>query len=331
MKQPLGSSGAVWTRSRAAVLVGLIAGSMAAGAKPVLVVDGDADGVSDEHDDCPYSLPGEAVDGHGCGIAGDADADGVSDAADLCPYTDDRAVADSDGCALDDDFDGIANGLDLCPTPALGERDDRRGCEPGSTVPGKPANRSTAQASPRTATPPSSAPVARPVTPAPKPAPAQLQAPAAAPTVARAPSAPPAPAQLSAPAPASSPTPAIDASTPAPQPHVPGAVEVAESLAEIGFDAHSATLTAAARGRVLALAAEVQPRLASMPGTMLRLAGHYHIEEKSILEGLRSAAIRDALVAAGIPASRIRIDAVSDARRRDGSGRRVSVQFLMTR
>lgn len=345
MKQPLASSGAVWTHCRAAVLVGLLAGSMAASAKPVLVVDGDADGVSDELDDCPYSLPDEAVDGRGCGIAGDADGDGVSDAADLCPYTDDGAVVDSDGCALDDDFDGVANGIDQCPATLLGERVDRRGCEPGTAPTGRNA---LAIAPPAAAVRPA-APAAEPAVsaavapaasaPAAVVAPTSPHSPAAAvsaatpnrtPVAVTAPPVPkPGPVASVVPPRASAPAIATPAS-PAP-PHVPGAVEVAESLAEISFEAHAAALTPAARGRVLALVAEVKPRLASMPGTMLRLAGHHHIDEKPELEAQRSASLRDALIAAGIPAASIRIDHPTDARRRDGSGRRVSIQFLMTR
>ena len=94
-------------------------------AAPSLVVDGDGDGVSDERDECPYSPAGETVNADGCSIDGDADNDGVLDLADLCPYSDSGSRVDAEGCALDDDFDGIANGRDLCPDTALGERVER--------------------------------------------------------------------------------------------------------------------------------------------------------------------------------------------------------------
>ena len=71
------------------LLLALMAG--AALAQPRPMVDGDADGVPDEIDLCPYTTPGTAVDSTGCPLQGnpgvDADGDGVPDERDDCPYT----------------------------------------------------------------------------------------------------------------------------------------------------------------------------------------------------------------------------------------------------
>ena len=42
-------------------------------------VDGDADGVPFDRDECPYSRPGEFVDARGCTTLRDSDEDGISD------------------------------------------------------------------------------------------------------------------------------------------------------------------------------------------------------------------------------------------------------------
>ncbi|MGJ8670988.1 MAG: OmpA family protein [Oceanococcus sp.] len=66
----------------------------------VAPADGDADGVLDEADLCPDSLPGAQVDRTGCeSLANkDSDGDGVSDASDRCPATPPGEVVDELGC-----------------------------------------------------------------------------------------------------------------------------------------------------------------------------------------------------------------------------------------
>lgn len=101
-------------------------------ARPPLMVDGDADGVSDDIDECPYTPPGVRVNAVGCPLkADDADADGVADQNDDCPYTPAGAVVDAHGCAIDGDLDGVADGIDRCPHTPLGLRVDAQGCAPG--------------------------------------------------------------------------------------------------------------------------------------------------------------------------------------------------------
>ena len=114
------------------LLVGGLFCCAALAARPPLMVDGDADGVSDEIDECPYTPPGVRVNAVGCPLkADDADADGVADQNDDCPYTPAGAVVDAHGCAIDSDLDGIANGIDRCPHTPLGLRVDAQGCAQG--------------------------------------------------------------------------------------------------------------------------------------------------------------------------------------------------------
>ena len=115
---------------------------------PPLIVDGDADGISDEVDECLYTPPGIRVNEVGCPLlAEDGDADGVADPQDDCPYTPPGARVDSHGCALDTDLDGVADGIDRCPATPVGASVDANGCPVGQspvlavpppTSPGKP-------------------------------------------------------------------------------------------------------------------------------------------------------------------------------------------------
>ena len=61
----------------------------------------------------------------------DSDNDGVIDDADLCPDTVPGATVDSNGCALnqlDSDSDGIMDDVDECPNTPVGQTVDATGC-----------------------------------------------------------------------------------------------------------------------------------------------------------------------------------------------------------
>ncbi|MDB5984981.1 MAG: thrombospondin type 3 repeat-containing protein [Nevskia sp.] len=107
----------------------IVASGLQAQSAPI--VDGDADGVPDQIDACPYTTPGTLVDSSGCPLSGDADGDGVADDHDDCPYTPHGARVDARGCAIDSDFDGVPDGLDQCPKTPYGEGVDQRGCAVG--------------------------------------------------------------------------------------------------------------------------------------------------------------------------------------------------------
>jgi outer membrane protein OmpA-like peptidoglycan-associated protein len=72
--------------------------------------DSDADGIYDQHDDCPFE-PG-LEEFNGCP---DSDGDGIPDKDDSCPTT--AGMAEFNGCA-DTDGDGIADPNDKCPNVA---------------------------------------------------------------------------------------------------------------------------------------------------------------------------------------------------------------------
>ncbi len=72
--------------------------------------DSDADGIYDQHDDCPFE-PG-LEEFNGCP---DSDGDGIPDKDDSCPTT--AGMAEFNGCA-DTDGDGIADPNDKCPDVA---------------------------------------------------------------------------------------------------------------------------------------------------------------------------------------------------------------------
>ena len=72
--------------------------------------DSDADGIYDQHDDCPFE-PG-LEEFNGCP---DTDGDGIPDKYDSCPTT--AGMAEFNGCA-DTDGDGIADPNDKCPDVA---------------------------------------------------------------------------------------------------------------------------------------------------------------------------------------------------------------------
>lgn len=88
--------------------------------------DTDGDGVPDEKDQCPATLPGVKVTADGCPI--DSDGDGVADYLDQCPGTPKGVFADNKGCPLDTDGDGVADYLDKCPSTPMGTNVDGSGC-----------------------------------------------------------------------------------------------------------------------------------------------------------------------------------------------------------
>ncbi len=105
----------------------------------VVIVDGDGDGVTDDVDLCPGTLPGEIIDIDGCSCEDrddcdcffDSDLDGVADCDDFCTETPLNSDVDIDGCAcfeVDDDGDGIVNCDDLCPNTQPGADIDVDGC-----------------------------------------------------------------------------------------------------------------------------------------------------------------------------------------------------------
>ncbi len=79
--------------------------------------DTDGDGVPDDMDKCPGTMPGTKVTVDGCPI--DADGDGVADIDDKCPNTKKGVFVDENGCPVDTDGDGIPDFRDQCPdTPS---------------------------------------------------------------------------------------------------------------------------------------------------------------------------------------------------------------------
>lgn len=75
--------------------------------------DEDGDGVSDNKDKCPGTLPKISVDKNGCPL--DKDGDGVADDVDLCPTI--AGLTTLNGCP-DKDNDGVEDAKDRCPDQA---------------------------------------------------------------------------------------------------------------------------------------------------------------------------------------------------------------------
>lgn len=250
-------------------------------AAPVLIVDGDGDGISDEVDDCPYTPPGIRVDATGCPKnKADGDLDGVPDVVDDCPYTPAGAEVNFKGCAIDDDFDGVANGLDRCPRTRLGLTVDEMGCASGE----QPVKALRPQSKPEIVRMPTVSVVAQPVTPQKMP-PAQ---PAAAP-------------QLSAPA-------AVAAPVVAASPAASDAEESEKPRLQIRFSNGSARLGA---GDLLAIEgyAKVFSRaLARNPRAVLVVKAYSDRSERDVatLAVQRMTLLRKALVEQGIAMDRVR-------------------------
>jgi Thrombospondin type 3 repeat len=102
--------------------------------------DSDGDGVSDAADNCPtvWNPNQEDWDGDGLGAACDTDDDfdGVPDNVDACPHTIPGQAVDFKGCPIDKDFDGICDpgtsgvrcsGSDNCPDVENPDQKDSNG------------------------------------------------------------------------------------------------------------------------------------------------------------------------------------------------------------
>jgi OmpA-OmpF porin, OOP family len=94
--------------------------------QPVIVMDGDKDGVVDGQDDCPTTPTGIVVDSKGCAL--DSDKDGVPGYRDNCPATSRGVTVDSMGCPPDHDGDGVPDYRDKCPTTPANVMVNPRGC-----------------------------------------------------------------------------------------------------------------------------------------------------------------------------------------------------------
>ena len=75
--------------------------------------DTDGDGIENNKDVCPNTLPGLTVDEFGCPL--DTDTDGVPDYLDKCENTPKNILIDEQGCPIDSDWDGVPDYLDKCP------------------------------------------------------------------------------------------------------------------------------------------------------------------------------------------------------------------------
>ncbi len=98
--------------------------SLMLGSKPI--PDSDGDGILNNRDRCAGTPAGAQVDGRGC--PADSDADGVPNGVDRCPSTAGGALVNAQGCTEDSDGDNIADGIDKCPDTPAGVLVDAAGC-----------------------------------------------------------------------------------------------------------------------------------------------------------------------------------------------------------
>jgi len=92
-----------------------------------VVLDTDADGVTDSMDRCANTISGAKVDASGCEL--DGDKDGVVDRLDTCPSSAAGVKVDAKGCEQDSDHDGILDSADSCPGSVANAKVDMKGCE----------------------------------------------------------------------------------------------------------------------------------------------------------------------------------------------------------
>ena len=110
-----------------------------------------------------------------------------------------------------------------------------------------------------------------------------------------------------------------------------GSVAVIEAIGEVGFGSQSATLDAEAQAQVQALAGQLRQRLGAQPSARVRIAPRYQMGlEKDAMVERRGQVLASALVAAGVPASRIQVESDITGRR-DAGGRRSRVELLLLR
>jgi outer membrane protein OmpA-like peptidoglycan-associated protein len=202
----------------------------------------------------------------------DTDGDGIADAADDCPQSPAGARVDAKGCALDEDVDGVADGLDLCPASAFGAVVNADGC----TAAQKP-KAGLASRAPANATKPGAAA-----------APSRAAGPL--PVLAR----PPAVALPKAPDAASEPS---------------QIVILSEPERTFYFHEGDAELSWAARRSIKQSAQELLPELEKNASMNLVLSGHGDTKSDGPmaprLATSRARAVRDFLVASGVPQQRI--------------------------
>lgn len=260
--------------------------ALGAGSVPPLAFDGDADGVPDDRDACPYTPRGIVVGPNGCSTVGDEDEDGVPDAIDACPLSPAGAIVDAQGCALDSDTDGVADGVDACPATPVGVRVDARGCGPGeravALAPRRPRVAAVAPAVEQAAAP---APVAAPIAPPVAAGVAPDAAPVLSPVVTTA---------------------ALD--------------RRAEPERTFYFDKRSAKLSRSVSRAIKDTAAALRPELESNPSAGLMVSGHADTKSDGAdaprLAAARATAVRDALIDAGVPPQRVsvRVPGVNEPR-----------------
>lgn len=251
-----------------------------------LGADGDADGVPDERDACFYSPRGIVVGPNGCSTPGDEDEDQVADAVDACPQSPAGALVDAQGCALDQDLDGVADGVDRCVGSGAGARVDARGCAPGQVATAAPMRRAQV---PVAIAPPPPPPMATPVVPS------------AAPPVAAVPI-------------------AAKPAAPTPKPKPPVASGPAEPDRTFYFDPGESDLGWGNSRAVKQSARELMLELEHNPALALVVSGHGDIKFDGMsvprVSLARATTVRDALVAAGVPAQRItmRVPGINEPR-----------------
>ncbi len=98
--------------------------SLMVGSRPL--ADSDGDGVYDRSDRCPATPRGALVNPRGCPT--DQDGDGILDGLDRCPNTPPGVPVDPAGCTSDADEDGVLDGLDRCPDTPRGAVVQPDGC-----------------------------------------------------------------------------------------------------------------------------------------------------------------------------------------------------------
>lgn len=104
--------------------------------KEPLNPDLDGDGVLNEQDKCPGTVPGTPVDSVGCRVNPDLDGDGVLNEQDQCPNSEPGIQVDAVGCRINPDLDGdgVLNEQDQCPDTELGTKVGADGCLLKETV-----------------------------------------------------------------------------------------------------------------------------------------------------------------------------------------------------